>query len=101
MSSMFGLHLGLDFAYALLVSNVSVFSFHIQTPFKAPHKYFKTGSVRCRPLSFRSKISARSEIRNENCENELILDGFNGQKLKRKMSKVWGGRLCHFLDHIT
>ncbi len=40
--------------------------------------YFKTGSVRCRPLSFTSKISARSEIRNENCENELILDSFNG-----------------------
>jgi hypothetical protein len=50
--------------------------------------YFKSGSVRCRPLSFTSKISPRSEIRNENCENELILDSFNGQKLKRKMTKV-------------
>lgn len=78
-------------------------SFHIQTPFKAPHNqsmYFKTGSVRCRPLSFTSKISPRSEIRNENCENEMILDSFNGQKLKRKMTKVWGSRLCHSLDHI-
>jgi hypothetical protein len=50
--------------------------------------YFNTGSVRCRPLSFTSKISPRSKIRNENCENELILDSFNGQKLKRKMTKV-------------
>jgi hypothetical protein len=63
--------------------------------------YFNTGIVRCRPLSFKSKISPSSEIRNGNCENELILDSFNGEKLKRKMTKVWGGRSCHFLGHIT